>query len=97
MSHEIGERVGAIMSANPQEVFFFGYGVYQGREIPDEQAGGLCPALREAGVTNPKILLDDGHVVWGAECWWGPEQKIKDTIGDRKVVMVDLSDRRVYT
>ena len=23
--------------------------------------------------TNPKIVLDDGEVVWGCECWWGPE------------------------
>lgn len=28
------------------------------------------PAARP---TNPKIVLDDGEVVWGCECWWGPE------------------------
>lgn len=28
------------------------------------------PATRP---TNPKIVLDDGEVVWGCECWWGPE------------------------
>lgn len=23
-------------------------------------------------VTNPRIRLDDGTVIWGAECWWQP-------------------------
>ena len=93
MSYKIGDRVGAIQSADEKQVHLFGYGTYQGEESPDEHAGGLCEIIREAGGTNPKIQLDDGHVVWGGECWWGPEQKIKDIIGNRKVVAVDLSGR----
>lgn len=37
---------------------------------------------------NPKIELDDGRVVWGQECWWGPEERIREMIGDREVEMV---------
>lgn len=25
--------------------------------------------------TNPRIRLDDGSVIWGAECWWGPAKE----------------------
>lgn len=38
------------------------------------------PALRP---TNPKIVLDDGQVVWGAECWWGPESTYATFRGTR--------------
>ena len=46
---------------------------------PDE----IC---QELGLKNPKIRLDSGEVVWGYECWWGPEEKVTETIGDRKVL-----------
>jgi len=39
---------------------------------------------------NPRIKLDNGTIVWGFQCWWGPEDKIKDMITGRKVVMVDV-------
>jgi hypothetical protein len=43
---------------------------------------------------NPKIRLDSGVEVWGAETWWGPEAKVKDTIaraeqGGAEVIEVD--------
>lgn len=28
--------------------------------------------LAEGMYMNPKIRLDDGGIVWGYECWWGP-------------------------
>jgi hypothetical protein len=92
--HEIGDRVGAILSANSTEVHLFGYGVYQGDEVPPEGTGGMGALLREAGVKNPKILLDSGEVVWGCECWWGAEQKIVDCIKGRAVVIVNPKDAR---
>ena len=27
----------------------------------------FCPEL---GCTNPRIVLDDGTVIWGYQCWW---------------------------
>jgi hypothetical protein len=40
------------------------------RVVAEDVGAAPNPALRP---TNPKIVLDDGQVVWGAECWWGPE------------------------
>jgi len=44
-------------------------------------------------MTNPRIRLDDGSVIWGAECWWGPivegltlEQAQKQTEQTKKVL-----------
>ena len=44
--------------------------------------------------TNPKILLDSGKVVWGCECWWGDEDRIRKSIGTKRVVDVDIDDAR---
>jgi hypothetical protein len=54
-----------------------------GQEVFDQRKadGTLRP-------TNPKIVLDDGRVVWGQECWWGPEDRVRDSIKDREVVIV---------
>lgn len=76
-----GMRVGAIQDADQQVVNLFGYGVYNGDE-PCEMLGGM---------PNPKITLDNGSVVWGCQCWWGPEEAIKSKVGDRKVNIVPVS------
>jgi hypothetical protein len=44
--------------------------------------------------TNPRITLDNGDVVWGAECWWGDEEGVRKSIGTRRVVNVRISDAR---
>jgi hypothetical protein len=77
-----GDRVGAIQSSDKDIVKFFGYGVYVGDTIPPN-----FPIL------NPTINLDNGQVVYGYECWWGSEARVKEIIGDRKVIEV-LPDRR---
>ena len=64
-----GCRVGAILGTDhalPKVVKFFGYGTYKGNLD--------CPQL---GMPNPCIELDNGGIVWGCECWWGPEEQIK--------------------
>jgi hypothetical protein len=47
------------------------------------------------GHTNPKSLLDSGKVVWGCECWWGPEDQVKASVHDRKVMEFDIEQERV--
>jgi len=37
---------------------------------------------------NPIIQLDDGNTVWGCQCMYGSENKVKEMIGDRKVEYV---------
>lgn len=78
----VGERVGAIRDATPEKVFFFGYGVYEGRKMHPQW-----------GIENPCIKLDSGDVVFGIECWWGPEDKVRDSIGDREVEIVPVPVR----
>lgn len=57
-----GDRVGVITDAARPE-----YGVYLGH-----QTGGPL-----GNYPNPKIKLDNGSIVWGCQCWWGPEEEIK--------------------
>lgn len=91
----VGSRVGAFESMTENEVRLFGYGVYDGDFEPP--AGPRNPytqndmdALRELGApfTTPRITLDSGAVVWGLECWWGPEEQVRAKIGNRAVVEV---------
>jgi len=82
---KIGERVGAAREATKDVVYMYGYGTYQGMEIPPD---GFC---NEVGLKNPKILLDNGKIIWGQECWFGSEKRFnKEFIKDRKVVLVNL-------
>jgi len=83
MIREIGTRVGAVCgkSDDGSHVLFFGFGIFQGEEIPGPDViGPLGMKLHDHGVKNPKILLDSGEVVWGCECWWGSEERIKESL-----------------
>jgi hypothetical protein len=87
---ETGDRVGAISHADDTTVYLFGYGTYQGDEIPPKGTiGAFGLDMGELGRKNPKILLDNGKVVWGCQCWWGPEEKVKKAIGNRKVQIIN--------
>lgn len=89
---ETKKRVGAILSANEEEVQLLGYGEYVGDEVPpaSDDPESLMTMLNQLNVPNPKIVLDNGNVVWGCECYWGSEDKIKAFIGDRKVAEVTI-------
>jgi hypothetical protein len=78
--HAPGIRVGAILgaSAKTKIVQFIGWGVYEGDFVPDQAAVGvMADCLRKASHPNPRIKLDSGKIVWGCECWWGPEDQVK--------------------
>jgi hypothetical protein len=86
-----GDRVGAILGSKPDgTVNFLGYGVYDGDEIPSSAAGQMGEILRDIGRANPKIVLDNGKVVWGCECWWGSEKRVAETLEGKKVVEIDI-------
>lgn len=98
--------MGAIESANKTQVRLFGYGVYEGDfPRPDGTPGvfgtpeqmretakehGIDPEALNRALCNPRIRLDNGSVVWGCQCWWGPEEKVKESIGGREVVIVPV-------
>lgn len=118
---EVGDRVGAILSADEKEVRFLGFGVYQGRQIPDKPMGFIKSIvggdtweeavrnlreefpeekrsdeelLESLQDSNPRILLDSGKVVWGAECWWGAEEAVKKRMEGKNIVNVDIDRAR---
>lgn len=92
---EVGDRVGAILGAKDGVVEFLGYGEYKGEEVPETAVGWIAEAAQNAGITNPKIELDNGSVVWGCECWWGPEDTIQSRLQEYdKVVNVDIQEYR---
>lgn len=85
----IGDRVGAISHSDETTVYMFGYGTYQGEEVPPKGViGAFGIDMGELGAKNPKILLDDGNVVWGCQCWWGSENRVEQMIGKRDVQVV---------
>lgn len=86
---KIGDRVGAILSASKTHVYLLGFGVYEGDFVPDA-SDSIATAIREMGWKNPRLRLDDGRVVWGCECWWGPEERVRREMEGRTVVRVDL-------
>lgn len=99
----VGARVGAVLKATPVEVHLLGWGVYDGEHEPPFGPFGMSKAelerMKACGEvrpdfhwSNPRITLDDGKVVWGAQCWWGPEAKVREIIGDRVVVLAEVPD-----
>lgn len=66
MKHEVGARIGALLSVDDEVVHFLGYGTYQGDQLPPDFP-----------LPNPKLELDDGSIVWGYQCWWGPEDAVR--------------------
>jgi hypothetical protein len=91
---KIGDRVGAVSHSDKTTVYLFGYGVYAGDEVPPENSLGWAKELHDIKRDNPKIVLDNGKIVWGCQCWWGPEKEIRESIGNKKVVIVDVEERR---
>ncbi len=97
-----GTRVGAMLGASKEAVDFLGYGVYEGDFVFGDEASGdvvdmAKAAAQERGseIKNPRIRLDNGDVVWGAECWWGPEDRMKAEVAKYpKVNEIRIADAR---
>lgn len=83
---DVGTRVGAFLFMSDTELLVLGYGTYDGdEETPPKD-------VTDFGMPNPKITLDSGKVVWGCECWWGPEEEYKEQEAkhiNAKVVDID--------
>jgi hypothetical protein len=107
--YEIGSRVGAISGTEgePGTIHIFGFGTYVGNEVPSTAGGVFGKAMTEIAeftpesipvpdyLKNPKIVLDNGKVVWGCECWWGPEEVIRKRLENySNIVVVDIDAER---
>jgi len=91
---KIGTRVIAVSHFEDDIVYIFGYGLYVGDEIPPiGTLGALGLDLGMLGHTNPKIILDNGKIVWGCQCWFGNIKRIeKEIIRNRKIKIVDIDE-----
>ena len=78
-----GTRIMAVLNEDDKTIKLLGSGKYVGYYIH--------PQLN---IVNPKMELDDGKVVWGCECWWGEEDKMKQMLQDRnkEIIKVDIDD-----
>ena len=95
MGYEIGNRVGAIFSAHGDTIEIFGFGLFKGDTVPPKVSLGFGPMLHTSNIDNPQILLDSGETVWGCECWWGSEDKIKQKIANYKnVITITVQEAR---
>ena len=82
---KIGTRIGALQSANADTVYLFGFGTYVGEEIPPDNVVGPFGHHGLLELKNPKLVMDDGTVVWGCESWWGDENAVRRMIGSRDI------------
>lgn len=90
-----GDRVIAVRSADDNVVNIFGYGTYEGEDVPPPGITGVFGLdLSISGIENPKIVLDNGDVVWGCECWWGDAERWEKEFRDRKLNTVSIDDYR---
>jgi hypothetical protein len=61
-------------------------------EKNSEETKKFADELADRMLKNPRIKLDSGKTVWGCQCWWGPEDKIKERVMKRKVVYLDIDE-----
>ena len=88
-------RVLAISHCEGNTCWIYGYGEYVGDFIPKEAVGFMAELGREHKRPNPKIVLENGKVVYGCECWWGDAEKAeKEIIKGRKIIVVDIDEDR---
>jgi hypothetical protein len=98
-------RVCAIRNVDPitQTIYFFGSGIYLGEQVPksdgSEGPGGeLGELIRLEKCRNPKIRLDNGDIVWGAECHWGEEKDFEAMLAGQfkgyKMKTISITDCR---
>jgi hypothetical protein len=96
---ESGDRVLVISHVDEKGcAHVLGLGTFEGlHPIGDEAVGCQAALCRALGRDNPRITLDGGGTVWGAECWFGAEEEVKrilDMAGVQKRVDQDLNSLR---
>ena len=86
-----GERAYALLKGDQENVYLFGFGVYDGEHIPPPEAKFFGQSFLHE---NPRITLDDGKQVFGFECWWGAEANFENMRKGRAIVKVDIEEER---
>lgn len=97
---KIGDRVGAINYIEEKDgkriAKIFGFGTYLGCQVPEtDSVKFFGVSLKKVKRENPCILLDNGKKIYGCECWWGSEDKIKKILEEcDEVIVVDIEKLR---
>lgn len=91
-----GTKVIALRNVTRTDVFSFGEGIYLGDEVPPEDSpeGSTRAMLRSLGMSNPKIQLNNGKIVWGCECWWGDAEETREQYKGCTWHEVDIDEER---
>lgn len=90
-----GDRVGAVRSFDHGTLKVFGFGEYVGEEIPPSNSIGYSRLMRSAQQKDRKVLLDDGHVIYGSECWLFDEVEVrKSLVKYEHIEYVDIDELR---
>jgi hypothetical protein len=61
VGREIGQRIGAVRNMDDATVYLFGFGTYQGDEVPPDDVQGPFARLGLFGIKNPKLAMDEGR------------------------------------
>jgi hypothetical protein len=92
---KIGTRVGAISGVTNSVARLLGYGVYEGSFLPLEATGYRALFLLEHNKKTARIRLDSGEVIYGCECIWMNENRMKKFIAPFQVETVSLTEHRL--
>ncbi len=96
----IGSYVGAVRELNSHTTYLYGFGTYEGNfQVGEDDGpqpkGKAAEIVQEKGALIPRIRLDNGQVIWGCECIWGPDQEIKARMKNTTVVRCNISEDRM--
>lgn len=86
-------RIVAVSHADDDKVFIFGYGRYLGVETPPLtliQYHPLASQLFHNG--THKLVMDNGTIVWGHQCFWGLAEGFDEWVAGREVRVVGIED-----
>ena len=79
---KVGDRVFAVRNGDDNTIYLYGHGTFLGHK-PRTVLGVEVP--------NPCIELDDDKgIIWGCECWWGPESRFKKFCDKKTVEVVPM-------
>ena len=90
-----GKRVGAIKGFEKDTLEVFGFGEYIGDEIPPSYSIGYSRIMSSGNQKDRKILLDDGNIIYGSECWIFDESIARKSMKSYEhIEYVDISECR---
>lgn len=75
-------RVLALSHTTETHSYIFGFGICTDTEVVQ-------------GHIVPKVVLDNGKVVYGHECWIFEDNDIPEEVADKEIIEIDIDTSRV--